>query len=830
MKPSSIPTEIRLEECASSTVASHKQGSHCCTPHTSGSFVLNQQADAATTITSVNQGSYLTQVAPPLLNQQDEATDVTSLNQGSYLTQQVATPSYTDTNVTQASTKKWGDQELQWKLRFDKEVFGNEFSSNTNSRFRGDPSKECRHKNYSQADIDYIIPIVESWHLNKESDKNTNFRRENKDGFRWVKRFRVRTSALDGKTVKTLLRETVKGPRIVCAAEDVFNAIFVSHCNSIGHFATRKTKDNIDETYWNITKKQIDDFIKMCFVCNIRNDRVRSKDKGPGVSIKSAGFRDRFQVDLVDYGHDPRKDHNGVEMKWLLVVKDHHSKYVWLRALAKKEAILVTAELRHLFHEVGFPLIFHSDNGKEFLNKLVYGMIRDAEPHILTLTGPPRTPRVQGSVENANQHVKSIIARAIIEAKLQDPQRDIGWVDVLGPATSAMNNSACSSIKGLTPYRHVFSQDFEFPLLVPAKDRHKIRTITALDAYCNDPHLTQRLHSLGIDLNPPTNIPSNSPLRTTTQSSVTVATSRHHDSESIFKNESRDSLAYSASPTPNSTLSLNVVSDGIPNFQKTNVLQKVSSRRGYVRNALDVVMHDPRMREIRDTNLSFGFVLARLSEILVKKAKSSIIDMSIHLNIGDQAYYTYCFENSKRWWDFDFLTCFATLQALACQNSEIAFLDNVKVNYSTKAINRLALNYIPDPLHCDPSSVVTVAYRGGHYATLVLNRHTPTPMVTVYDGLMRTQKDAWKQWKYHIKYLVQRVMGESKIGYKNVHLAAEIGGIQMIQEDGYNCGLITCIVVWYLFNMAEARHIFSSQNFISLDDERIRKMVVLLRC
>lgn len=122
---------------------------------------------------------------------------------------------------------------------------------------------------------------------------------------------------------------------------------------------------------------------------------------------------------------------------------------------------------------------------------------------------------------------------------------------------------------------------------------------------------------------------------------------------------------------------------------------------------------------------------------------------------------------------------------------------------------------------------MTVAYRGGHYATLVLNRHTPTPMVTVYDGLIRTQKDAWKQWKYHIKYLVQRVMGESNIGYKNVHLAAEIGGIQMIQEDGYNCGPITCVVVWCLFNMAEAKHIFSTQNFTSLDDESIRKMVVV---
>jgi hypothetical protein len=164
---------------------------------------LNQQGDAATTVMCFNQGSYQTQVlAPSLLNQQDEATDVTPVNQDS------APPSYTDINVTQVSTNKWGDQELQWKLRFDKEVFGNEFSRNTNCRFRGDPSKECRHKNYSQANIDCIIPILETWqHLNNESDINTNFCCENKNGFKWVKHFRVRTSSLNGKNVKTLLRD-----------------------------------------------------------------------------------------------------------------------------------------------------------------------------------------------------------------------------------------------------------------------------------------------------------------------------------------------------------------------------------------------------------------------------------------------------------------------------------------------------------------------------------------------------------------------------------------------------------------------------------------------
>ena len=736
----------------------------------------------------------------------------------------------------------WDSQTAQWKQRFNMKVFNTDFTSN-DIRFRGDSTKQSTDKNYTQADIDIMISIVEAWHCDDERSRIA-FHRKNKTGFKWANSFTVRSSLLDNEVIKTLLRHTKNGPRIVCAAQDVFDAITVSHCKSVGHFATRKTKENIDETYWNITKSQVTTFIDLCFICNTRNDTVRKKDKGPGVSIKSAGFRDRFQVDLVDFQNDPRSNHNGVTMRWLLVVKDHHTKYVWLRALSRKEAVLVTTELRHLFHEIGFPLIFHSDNGKEFLNRLVYGMIRDADPHILTVTGAPRTPREQGSVENANQHVKGIIAREVRQARLRDPKLDIGWVDVLGPATSAMNNSACSTVKGLTPYRHVFTQDFDFPLLVPSKDRSKIRTAIALDAYCNDSVLASRLVAVGIDLNPGSD-EELLEMSLVEQDQLDNA-SMEEDSLPLSSIIVPTSVLHSDPQNRSSPVPHNVPSSSIPlvlaqqheypidghgpaNAVMNNVSPAAAPtriKRVHERNALDVVVHDPRTRQLQNgTQPSFGFVLASLTDSLLSKSDHCIIDRPVQYNIGDSQYYDFCWEDGTRFWEIDFLSAFASLQALSTKDPSLAFLDNIPMNHTRNKAFRFSQGYVPKPFKANPSRVVMVAYKSDHYATLVLD--VSTQIVTVYDGLLRKKNQAWLQWKDHCKYLIQRVTGSCVSGSECMVSATAIGGIQFHQPNGYDCGPIACITCWYLFNSEEAGHTFHKFKFESLGHDTIRKMVVL---
>jgi hypothetical protein len=50
--------------------------------------------------------------------------------------------------------------------------------------------------------------------------------------------------------------------------------------------------------------------------------------------------------------------------------------------------------------------IFDTDNGKEFMAQLVVDLMKQNNPNCFIVTGRPRTPRDQGSVESANKLVQ----------------------------------------------------------------------------------------------------------------------------------------------------------------------------------------------------------------------------------------------------------------------------------------------------------------------------------------------------------------------------------------------------------------------------------------
>lgn len=89
----------------------------------------------------------------------------------------------------------------------------------------------------------------------------------------------------------------------------------------------------------------------------------------------------------------------------LLLLKDHLTKFVVLRALRSKTAHEVVEKLVEIFAIFGAPRLLHSDNGKEFANWLVKELVqRWPECHIVH--GKPRHSQSQGSVERANQDIE----------------------------------------------------------------------------------------------------------------------------------------------------------------------------------------------------------------------------------------------------------------------------------------------------------------------------------------------------------------------------------------------------------------------------------------
>lgn len=80
----------------------------------------------------------------------------------------------------------------------------------------------------------------------------------------------------------------------------------------------------------------------------------------------SIGYLTRVQMDLIDM----RSIQDG-EFQWILHTKDHFSKFSWAYPLCSKEAQPVAEKLLQQFYSFGVPKILQSDNGKEFVAKVI---------------------------------------------------------------------------------------------------------------------------------------------------------------------------------------------------------------------------------------------------------------------------------------------------------------------------------------------------------------------------------------------------------------------------------------------------------------------------
>jgi hypothetical protein len=58
-----------------------------------------------------------------------------------------------------------------------------------------------------------------------------------------------------------------------------------------------------------------------------------------------------------------------------MAVKDHSTGFTALFSLPRKKPIYVAFELERYFGMVGYPTIFHTDNGNEFTARLILNMI-----------------------------------------------------------------------------------------------------------------------------------------------------------------------------------------------------------------------------------------------------------------------------------------------------------------------------------------------------------------------------------------------------------------------------------------------------------------------
>jgi transposase InsO family protein len=87
-----------------------------------------------------------------------------------------------------------------------------------------------------------------------------------------------------------------------------------------------------------------------------------------------------------------------------MVYQDHLTKFVQLRPLKNKRAEEVAYHLLNIFLTFGAPAILHSDNGREFSNRVISELCTMWKD-VKIVHGKARHSQTQGSVERANQDI-----------------------------------------------------------------------------------------------------------------------------------------------------------------------------------------------------------------------------------------------------------------------------------------------------------------------------------------------------------------------------------------------------------------------------------------
>ena len=179
---------------------------------------------------------------------------------------------------------------------------------------------------------------------------------------------------------------------------DLFDLIYESHVE-IGHKGCDAMVKHVNRKYVNITYKEIQALLQCCRQC-----LEKRKMKKKGLVVKSMVFHElnsRCQVDLIDYQTCPSEQY-----KFIMVYQDHLTKFCILRALKTKTAEEVAYNLLDPFTLLGAPVILQSDNGREFINRII-NSLKEMWSDLKLVSGKPRHSQSNGSVERANQNVEN---------------------------------------------------------------------------------------------------------------------------------------------------------------------------------------------------------------------------------------------------------------------------------------------------------------------------------------------------------------------------------------------------------------------------------------
>jgi len=142
--------------------------------------------------------------------------------------------------------------------------------------------------------------------------------------------------------------------------------------------------------------------VHQCIHCH----KIRRRRNLPKPPLKPMVYKRLMECIQIDLTFLPeQEDYIGV-----LTIIDCCSKFVWVYPIHTKESANVARILYQLFTQEGDPEFLQSDNGKEFVSKIIKELtnLLNMEPK----RSRPKHPQTNGTVEQANKNIKSMLREA----------------------------------------------------------------------------------------------------------------------------------------------------------------------------------------------------------------------------------------------------------------------------------------------------------------------------------------------------------------------------------------------------------------------------------
>jgi transposase InsO family protein len=151
-------------------------------------------------------------------------------------------------------------------------------------------------------------------------------------------------------------------------------------------------------------------FIRKCIICTQNKKNIFKK---PAIiQIIPNGPRDVYQMDITEI---PKQLIKNDDYRYLLCIIDKFSKLAQCYLLKNKNAESVIGNVKTFVNVYGKPNKIHTDNGKEFSNRLLEEYCRIN--NIQFIHGRPYHPQSQGCIEKFNMEIKRILENIYLENK-----------------------------------------------------------------------------------------------------------------------------------------------------------------------------------------------------------------------------------------------------------------------------------------------------------------------------------------------------------------------------------------------------------------------------